>query len=187
MNFITHIMISETLYNYFSKDIPLEKGAFRYGNIKPDLTSKCLQNPHTLENCMFLVCSYSSRLTDQNLSLKEFSAELGVICHYVCDFFCYYHYDNSMHKKLFRHFIYELRLQLYLTRMLLAGKIIIKPARTNRPVGIASLVMELRREYAAEEKTLHNDIEYAFHAAARVCESILSRRGTAVSAMDHPA
>jgi len=187
MNFITHIMISETIYHYLAKDITLDKGAFRYGNIKPDLTSECLRYPHTLENCMFLVCNHSSRLTDQNLSLREFSIELGIICHYICDFFCYYHYDNFIHKKLFLHFLYELRLQLYLTRLMLTGKISIKPVRKNRLFGIASIVMEMRREYAAEKKSLSSDIEYAFHAAVRVCDFILSGRTSAASVMDHPA
>jgi len=33
----------------------LDKRAFIYGNIKPDMTSKLLRNPHTLEN-YFLNC-----------------------------------------------------------------------------------------------------------------------------------
>ena len=187
MNFFTHIMISETLHNYLAKDIALDKGAFRYGNIKPDLSSECLRNPHTLENCLFLVCNHSNGLLDQNLSLKDFSTDLGVVCHYICDFFCYYHFDNTLHKKLIHHFIYELRLQLVLSGLLLTHKFRINPARRHPVSGIASMVMEMRREYNTGGKSLNSDIEYAFSAAVRVCESIISKRMSASAVMDHPA
>lgn len=187
MNFITHIMISEMLHKYFSGHFALDKDAFRYGNVKPDLTSKCLRNPHTLENCLFLVSSGAIRLTNQSLSLKDFSTDLGVICHYICDFFCYYHLDNAHHKKLLLHFFYELRLQLALSHLMLSGKIRIKPVRIKLLTGFASMVLEMRREYASEKKSLNKDIEYAFHAAVGVCETIILKRDSDAAVMDHPA
>ena len=189
MNFLTHIMISRTLYRHFAKEQELNKWDFLYGNIKPDLSSKCLRNPHVLDNYFFLVCNQTNQIVNQRVSSKEFSVELGVICHYICDFFCYYHLNNNLHKKLYDHFIYELRLHLALRSMLYQKQVKIKPSRKNPRKNIGSIVMEMRKEYGTKRITLKRDIEYAFLASIWACESIfyLLDHASESAAMTNPA
>ncbi|HVI40544.1 MAG TPA: zinc dependent phospholipase C family protein [Anaerovoracaceae bacterium] len=172
MNFLTHIMISKTLYRHLSKEMDLDRSAFLYGNIKPDLSPKCLRNPHILENYLFIVCNQSNQLINHHAPLKEYSVDLGEICHYICDFFCYYHLDYKIYHKLFYHFLYEIRLHLALCSLLLKQKINLTPGRENPDKNIASMVMEMRKEYMTEHKTLQRDIEYAFTTALWACEAI---------------
>ncbi|MEL7657885.1 MAG: zinc dependent phospholipase C family protein, partial [Bacillota bacterium] len=172
MNFLTHITISGALYRHFAKEQGLNRWGFLYGNIKPDLSSKCLQNPHVLDNYFFMVCSQTNQLVSQGASPKELSVELGIICHFICDFFCYYHLNSKLHKSFLDHFIYELRLHMVLHLMLHQKKIKLKPSRKNPRKSIGSIVMEMRKEYHTKHITCKRDIEYAFLASIWACESI---------------
>lgn len=48
------------------------------------------------------------KLEEHNGSKKEYSIILGEICHYLCDFFCYYHTSSFLHDKSLKHVGYEL-------------------------------------------------------------------------------
>ena len=172
MNFFTHIMISKRLYKYLSKEMYLDKYAFLYGNIKPDLSPQCLRNPHLLENYLLIVSSDSNRLIDNTASVREFSADLGVICHYICDFFCYCHLNSRLYHKLASHFLYELRLHLTYCSLLIRQKIKIAPFSRYPDKSVASMVMEMRKEYTAGRETLQNDIEYALLTSFWACKLI---------------
>ncbi len=174
MNFLTHILISKTVYRRLSRQTEIDKGAFLYGNIKPDLTPKCLSNPHTLDNYLFIVCGKSNQLLNQDLSVNEFSEELGVLCHHICDFFCYYHSDSQLHHKLFAHFIYELRLHFLMRTMLLERKITFSTSGKAIRKNIGFIIMEMRKEYLSRKQSPREDIRYAFLATIWSCESILS-------------
>jgi hypothetical protein len=173
MNFLTHIMISKTLYRHLSQKMYIDQKAFFYGNIKPDLSPQCLRNPHILENYLFIVCNDSNQLINQNPPAKEFSVALGVICHYICDFFCYCHLDNKIYHKLLRHFIYEIQLHLAFCFMLMNHKVNISFGRKIPGKNIASMVIEMRKEYKTKQKTLQRDIEYAILTSLWACELIL--------------
>lgn len=172
MNFLTHILISKTLYRHLSSQIDLDQKAFSYGNIKPDLSPQCLRNPHMLENYLFIIHHDTNRLISQRTPVKEFSVELGMVCHYICDFFCYSHLNHNLYHKLLHHFFYEIRLHLALRGMLLLHKIKL-PSVSKAPVrNLPVLVMAMRKEYMTKQKTLQRDIEYAITTSLLVCQSI---------------
>lgn len=184
MNFLTHIMISKALCRQFSGRSELNRRKFCYGGIKPDLFSGCLQNPHIIDNYLFLVRNQFDQLITQGASAANFSEDLGIVCHYICDFFCYYHQNTEIHHKLLRHFFYEMHLHFILCSMLQKNAIkgdskIELPADTgkNSKKNIASLVVEMRKEYIRVRKTARNDIEYAFAACISACELILLSPG----------
>jgi len=172
MNFLTHVLISKTLYRHLSEKMELDQKSFSYGNIKPDLSPQCLRKPHMLENYLFLVYHDSNQLISHSTPIKEFSIELGVLCHYICDFFCYCHLNHKLYHKLFRHFIYEIRLHVVLCGMLLGHKTNL-PNEGKAPAGnLAAMVMEMRREYMTKPKTLQRDIEYALLTSLYACQLI---------------
>lgn len=170
MNLVTHIAISKILYNNLDGIVDLDKRAFVYGNIKPDLTHKLLRNPHTLENYFLIVCNSAERLMNNKLPLQEFSFELGIICHYVCDFFCQYHLGDELFHKFREHFIYELKLHFVLLNN--PSKINKKPETGAVRQNVSSIIMELRKEYSADPAAMKKDLEYAFMATMWICESV---------------
>lgn len=171
MNFFTHVMFSKMLYRQLSKRMELDQQAFFYGNIKPDLSPKFLRDPHLLENYLFIVSNRSNQLIGTNPGQKNFSAELGVICHYICDFFCYYHLDRRLYHSFFNHFLYELRLHLVFCSMM-KDNLRLLSGRKNPGRSVASMVMEMRKEYITKEKTFQRDIEYALLTSLWACELI---------------
>lgn len=172
MYFFTHLMISKLLYQHLSNETDLNKRAFAYGNIKPDLPSP-LRNHHTLENCLFTTCEYSSQLMSEPLPSAHFSTRMGEICHYICDFFCYYHLNEEIHNKNLHHLFYEISLHHELLRLLLKNKIKVVPSFQEPRKGINSIILEMRKAYYSKPPCKKRDIDYAIQTSVWACESII--------------
>ncbi|MGL5693673.1 MAG: zinc dependent phospholipase C family protein, partial [Peptostreptococcaceae bacterium] len=88
---------------------------FIYGNIKPDITSKYVLQKHYLNESFDMICSKVEYLCTLDLdyvskyfSMSKFSQELGVICHFMCDFFCVPHSERwEMSHSMNKHISYE--------------------------------------------------------------------------------
>jgi hypothetical protein len=173
MYFFSHILISRVLYRYFIKEVRLNKWAFAYGNIKPDLPPSCFETRHTLEKTLAVVYEKAYQLTSGNLKPYEFSVKLGEICHFVCDFFCYHHLSDSLHKQIFRHILYEILLHFKMCLLHFQHKINIPPDIKPPNRGIASIIFEMRREYFSNPKSLNKDIDYAYSAAVWTFKEII--------------
>ncbi|WP_161936144.1 zinc dependent phospholipase C family protein, partial [Sarcina ventriculi] len=97
----THVIIAKKIYNALDpqKKSIIKKKNFIYGNIKPDLVSKYKLRKHYRKESYEVILEKIEKLSKIN-SLDEiqkkkyfcnFSQELGVICHFICDFFCVPH------------------------------------------------------------------------------------------------
>jgi len=172
MNLLTHIKISRILYDHFEGLMDLDRNAFIYGNIKPDLSGVSMSRAHIAENYREYVCRSSGELMKQAKSTKEFSMELGQICHYLCDFFCRYHKDKEIYSRLTCHFLYELRLQYELWK--LAGKDKMDLEIYSRRVrsDISSILFLMQSDYFSGPETPSQDIYYAISTAIWIGESI---------------
>ena len=173
MNFISHIFISRVLYKQFKNDIDLNRWAFTFGNVKPDLPPACFKARHTLENYFATVSDRANQLAQENLSIKEFSVKLGEVCHFACDFFCYYHSTLRLHKKNIFHFIYEICLQLQLNMMQLRKKLKIQTESYTPYNNFSSFIAEMRNMYFSETRSMKKDIEYALRTATSIFKNIL--------------
>ncbi|MFT4144771.1 MAG: zinc dependent phospholipase C family protein [Mobilitalea sp.] len=168
MYFYTHLYMAKVLYQHFNEEIKLDPHSFSYGNIKPDLPSRTRAH-HTLDNCLATVCEKANQLLEKEMTVKTFSVILGEICHYVCDFCCYPHYNEELHNQNFKHFTYELKLH----KKLLHKKYILNPSRKLPQKDINSIVLEMRYHYSSAPQSMQRDIDFAFASAVWVCESII--------------
>lgn len=171
MYFFTHLYISKTLYHLFSDKVDLNKRAFAYGNIKPDLPSSHRKH-HTLENYLFVVRDKSRLLINNPLTEKEYSICLGEICHYVCDFFCYYHTNDKLHQKLLKHFFYELFMHFNLIKMGIRHKLTVVPEKEEPRKDFLTIILEMRKLYFLNSMKMETDINFAFASCIWICESI---------------
>lgn len=96
----THLTISNALIENLdsSKSFFISEKNFIYGNIKPDMTSKYVLHKHYLKESFDMIigkikslCKLSLDFIEKYFSISKFSQELGVICHFLCDFFCVPH------------------------------------------------------------------------------------------------
>lgn len=174
MYFFTHLFISRKLYKHFLGEISLDKRAFAYGNIKPDISKDNLHNnTHTLENYLFYVNERAKQIIEKDNTITDLSSHLGEICHYVCDFFCYYHLNDEIYNRMFRHFLYELRLHYVTYVIYYSHKLKISSTRKEPRKNISSIILEMRREYLSQPESYKRDIDYALKTAIWTCESIL--------------
>lgn len=174
MIFDTHLLISQILYKYIynQTNLKLNKLAFAYGNIKPDFINKDIKCSHTLDESLYSINNYSEELMSHDISIIEFSKSLGVICHFVCDYFCIYHREGNDKKGLFEHLFYELMLHLKLLMLLLRGRLKINSYVTfeNSVEGIA---LKLQEKYNSEPNSLTRDITNALFASSQISKLII--------------
>lgn len=119
MNIVMHLGLSQAIRKAVENelDIKLSAFSFMYGNIKPDLNVSSVKIPHFKHTAMeFIQAEIEKlsvhRLNDSRRWSKQLSERIGVITHYLSDFFCYAHteYFESKHRS---HLLYEFQLLLH--------------------------------------------------------------------------
>lgn len=113
---LSHFIIAKALYKSFSKNlnIELDLNSFRYGCIKPDFTPSLMRISHYKDKSFEKICSRITSLENNTFpetkeDMKKFSMELGIVAHYLTDYFCYPHNNKKYDFKPI-HFMYENRL-----------------------------------------------------------------------------
>lgn len=170
----THIVFSRYIFSHCLKKLNFKlcKPMFMYGNIKPDLFPGTSDSSHTFKNNIGTVKDYSDMLLNNKLDVKEFSLVLGVLCHYICDFFCIYHNENR-NKSLIAHIKYEVKLHFKLIWLLSRGKF--NPSLNGIPPekDILSIIAGMQKKYSNEIESDIKDITYAISAGMHIAESII--------------
>lgn len=148
---------------------------FIWGNIKPDCTPKYKLKKHYFDESIDMIIDKIVNLSSLTLeeiyfdmTVGKFSEELGVICHFLCDFFCaphYYRWEFKSTKAVKKHMIYENKLA--------------KLAKGFKPLGIINtnvnsnnireFIFELQEQYNGMVD-FHNDLTFSYY----VCDSILN-------------
>jgi len=114
LKFNTHLYLGEILHQVICEkwDIPISKKHFLYGCIKPDMTSLILRHPHFYKISHKYIMKKIIKLSKKSLSMKKknkkFSEDLGVVLHYIADFFTSAH--NRKPNKLMEHIVFEEKL-----------------------------------------------------------------------------
>lgn len=119
----THLIISKSIVNNIdsNKTFFISEKNFLYGNVKPDATSKYFFKKHYLDESLDMIISKITCLCDLTVnclskyfSVSKFSQEIGVICHFLCDFFCVAHSQRwEMSHSLSKHVKYENNLNAF--------------------------------------------------------------------------
>lgn len=113
----THFVIAKSVVDNIdqSKSFFISENNFIYGNIKPDAFSKYVLKKHYLEESLDMIVLKIKYLTSLTLdcisryfSVSKLSQELGVICHFLCDFFCVAHSQRwELKHSMSKHINYE--------------------------------------------------------------------------------
>lgn len=177
----THIRLAEIIYKSLDNELKtkIRKSSFKYGNIKPDLNRMIIKFPHTIEGSFSHIIKEIEQLIDQVNSLnqmekREFSQRLGIITHYIADYFCMPHNKCIMNNGLVKHLLYERKV----SRLCKSTKDI---RRSNVKddfnsasyTCIAEYITEKHGKYLMEAHSLSVDIEYAIQACVTVASIII--------------
>ncbi len=111
MNLVGHILIASKTYDLIEKEYgaSIDRASFIFGNVLPDASFRMKRPVHRIENWGEHVNKLIEELeTGDFESNRRFSLKLGIICHFLSDFFCLAHND-PYYLKQFAHFMYETR------------------------------------------------------------------------------
>lgn len=175
----THFIISKSVLNNLesNKSFFLSEKNFIYGNIKPDISSKYVLNKHYLEESLPMVLEkikYLCQLTLDSLkkyfSISKLSQELGVICHFLCDFFTTPHsqrweFTHSMNK----HVAYEKELASY------AKQMDFSTCDLNNKIdySVEEFFHNLYKKYKNCKTSYETDLKYSYYTCKIIVNHIL--------------
>lgn len=167
----THILMANRIYNNLlphTEISMLDKKSFLFGNIKPDLSSLVSYRSHRIKDSLDFVLDEANRLIyPKDMELDEFSTQVGVIAHYLADFFCRPHYRREEFNGFLDHMRYEFMLHSILKTMDSCNLL------TSERLDINSLIKEnlqvqvecLDSEYRKLNPNIQNDVIYAMKAS----------------------
>lgn len=173
----THKMLAKDfIYNMDSnKKVLINQNHFIWGNIKPDCVSKYKLKKHYMDESLDMVVNKIQFLASlsiadiyKNHSENKFSQELGVICHFLCDFFCIPHnkrWEFKSANAMKEHVMYEKDLSKVAKEFKIRKDIEIG----IKPEKIRSYILYLQGEY---EKIMEydNDLDFAYY----VCQTVIN-------------
>lgn len=168
----THVKFANYIYRILKKQygIRLNKKNLIYGSIKPDFVKNKV--PHYIDKSIDFIYEEIERLISDsnNIGVKEFSRRLGMIMHYISDYFCRAHNTKYYRKNLIPHLKYEKRLAKIMKDMKS-----IKLIRFEMYFGsIKESIIELNKEYM-QKRSLEQDREYTIRAINYVCNYIAEK------------
>ena len=175
----THFIISKNILKNLdsNKTFFLSDKNFIYGNIKPDISSKYVLNKHYLEESFDMVmekiknlCQLTLSSLEKYFSISKLSQELGVVCHFLCDFFTAPHserweFSHSMNK----HVTYEKELASYAKIMDFSNCDL--ECEINHSV--EEFFYSLYKDYKSCNISYENDLKYSSYACNIVVNHIL--------------
>lgn len=171
----THIILANNILRQANgkKIYLINKRRFIWGNIKPDCASKYKFKKHYYDESITMILDKIKELASLSVGdiyysfgKKKFSEELGVVCHFLCDFFCVPHnqrweFKHSMKK----HVVYEKNLakfaKLYKFKSYIDSNLSLED--------LEEFIIAHQRQYEKGE-SFRNDLEYSFF----ICNSVIN-------------
>ncbi|SFU77556.1 Zinc dependent phospholipase C [Clostridium sp. DSM 8431] len=176
----THKILADNILKRASKENEylIDRKKFMWGNIKPDYVSKYKLKKHYYnESIDMILCKikFLSSLSENEVlyvyGKKKFSAELGVVCHFLCDYFCLAHNRRWRFKDNFkRHVSYEKRLAKYAKDFNFKSSVCSFLEINN----IKKFIDDNIKSYE-ENIELRNDLDYASFVCSSIVGAVLSQ------------
>ncbi len=187
----THIclaryMMSNTLYTEFS----LHRKAYYVGNILPDCVPSFVTTKHNIESTFPMVKNEIRGLSRlcaiPVISDRYFTRRLGVVLHYLADYFTYPH-NEIFTGSLKEHCSYEEELKHKMREFLASPAAMEIRKRTRCLKSTEEMIQYIvcrHREYLLSRPGVDTDCRFILDVCFTVSESMMKLK---VSALSHPA
>lgn len=165
----THRLIGENIYKsvLLNNKIRLDKRWLIWGSVLPDLMPKYMKQKHFFSVSYDYILNMIEKLYNDsnNISMKEFSIRLGIITHYVSDFFCTPHNDRAYyHNHIKEHMQFETKLHLLFKKQRDVQLLDIPRVDTINYESIKSIIDEMHTEYESKGVSYENDLYSTLNA-----------------------
>lgn len=169
----THAHLAKLIQQYAKSKykLALDTEWLQYGSIFPDLAWSGIKCAHFYkEDLPYVMEKINDLLRDgKNLDIKKFSFQLGILHHFIADFFCGAHNDDTMSKNIWAHFLYEMRLHHKFTNLWpKSGSVLM----ARNP---ALAIPHMHKKYCESAQGLENDIYYITQCCLGLTEYFAER------------
>jgi len=181
----SHLKIAEAVISAVEVHLPLKINgmAFCLGSILPDLMPA--SPDHVMEKSLDYVASLIGELEPGKVITgsagmdRNFFIKLGMISHYLADYFCYVHND-ACYNHFLKHYRYEnhLHREFYSYNLKQFCSPCLSGLNTGpylRQEGLVDYVQARHRDYLSERPGFSYDIQYSLEIVTIVVASILGR------------
>ena len=182
----SHNTMSNLIFDYITENtnVHLNKFRFKIGNMSPDLPLYHSHLKHYKNQNYGYILDMIAELmetdpTDSSL-VKDYSYRLGVVCHYVCDYFCLPHHNRTyFHDKLGEHLNYEMDLHRSIknfTKEDFLQQFSLQYIVTNKggtPLDLVELIEDFHLQYMDEAPSFETDTRYAITVASTLASIII--------------
>ncbi|MDO4711968.1 MAG: zinc dependent phospholipase C family protein [Peptostreptococcaceae bacterium] len=183
----SHKIMADHIYHYVEEHsgLSLNLLRFRAGNMSPDLPLYHSHLKHykhqNFEYILDMVQKLSESKPLSNVgALKNYSYKLGVICHYLCDYFCYPHHNRRyFHDKLGEHLKYERDLHKVIKKFRRSDHLPqyyfneILAQNPDRQFNVLEMIEEFHRDYMSERPSFYTDSTYAISVTSIIASIIV--------------
>ncbi len=149
----------------------LDRELFVLGNMLPDYLPELILNPHFTLKCQREIHIFTEALAGQPVAdgeqlPPEYALRLGILCHYMTDYFTFSHTPES-DMGLKEHNAYEHRLNDYFRRHYSMEDCALENhafAFCGSAHDVVKEIYGMKRDYRAAERTLARDVQFAYSA-----------------------
>jgi hypothetical protein len=185
----THRQIGRLVFKVIQKGfcVRLKRIALEYGSIKPDILPSMKSIPHTKGLSFHIVKDLISQMLDKpkprtKRELRRFSTELGVLLHFISDYFCHVH-NNGIDESLRKHYLYERKLAKRVVRHNWAARY---PDLWETPAEISltsaqeliEYIESMHEGYLKRSQHISVDICFCLEVCTTVASSVIANRFT---------
>lgn len=195
MDSVSHTTVAHYLLDYAEQNegISFQRKAFCFGNLKPDLKGEYLTKRHypslMFDEVMQRIRDFAANYHIGDENSAKLSEELGVICHYITDFFSFPHNDDIYERGLFAHYVYEKRTSLTISKRIDSQRFAdwAEPVRQDIPQSVEALIAiltEQHKGYVAQAyHGIDDDVAHICCALSMLMLSMIRITQTAVVPM----
>lgn len=184
MNALSHIYLSLVFKKAVENKLHVKLHTFHFikGNLKPDFSLLLVKVPHYKIPTSEIVIKEMDKLIQHTANncttcTREFAERLGVITHYLSDFFCYAH-STRFTGSLLDHYIYEKNLSRY--RKTMKGKLMESIGNTPYTEynldyqSMCSHLDRLHEKYCMKKPSYARDLIFTLRAGIPLAISLVS-------------
>lgn len=177
----THKLIANAVYNMLSSKLntKMDYGSLLYGSIAPDLFPSMMFLPHTIEGSTRIVNDTvnnlcSMKMPDNKKDMKKYSFKLGLVVHFVSDYFCKAH-NEKRYENLLIHYFYERKLKRFFEKRtsLIKQMTSFNGSVFDKEENIMDYLCQLHKEYNSSKRSMTNDFKYSIDASISMALGII--------------
>lgn len=172
----THYLLGHKIFDQLPKEDKcyIDFKSFIKGNLLPDIQSK-YRFFHNFSQSKDLLTQIVAWLPYYDSPEKR-SEQLGVLIHFISDFFCAYHTREAFIQKPLRtHFFYELRLHYFYQFFFTSYEVKMSLDSLNEKVDFFQWLWFIQEDYLSYKPSYSKDLTYAIKTSVIVANYFIQK------------